>query len=734
MNNKSYLYIRTNEWCELKEVYKVGITKSIRDRNNSYITGEIIRGNFIKIFELDINHNQLNYIDKIIKIKFKKLNVYIDGGTEFYKKEINDKIEEYLNKSKIKFKLVKEDELNRINRINRSYKNYNNQTFINIINNYIKKRKEIKPKEHQIDIINKIDDFYLNNDIGNLIWTCGLGKSLMSIFIIKKLNFKKIIIGVPTCFLQNQFANEILQIFPNENNILIISSNNFNRENFKKIILNYDNDNKDDNNNNQPLFIITTYHSCHLFLNNEFIFDFKIADECHHLVGKDKYEFNDEEKRRFIQFHKIKSIKSLYMTATKKTILNKDFNDDIYYSMDDEKIFGKTIDEKSFKWAIDKDIITNYKIFIIQNEFNELLEIKDKMSSSSISNKDLFIAVYLTLKSLTILNENSPSHLLIYTNEIKDADLAKDYIKLILSYDIINIDLNNLYYNSLHSYLNNNDIENGLKEFQIKKYGIICCVQLFGEGVNCPIIDGITIACNMNSEIRIVQYLLRANRKYYKKPNKIAYYIIPYLSNENYNNLTHIIRQLANVDDTIEQKIMVSSFINNNNNKNELDDINYSSGDEPENYKYEFLENPELLLKIKMKLRNSKDLICDLKDEENEYNYIKSINKYLNLSSRIDYSNSKEKHEKFIENPDKYFLDKGVWISWCDFLGYETSHFLQTKDKWLNFCKEKEIKTVEDYKKLSFIFKELPKNPEDFYNDFSNIESELSIIKIRRRR
>ena len=58
--NKGYLYIRTNEWCDLKEVYKVGITKSIKDRNNTYITGEIIKGNFIKIFELDVNKNQLN--------------------------------------------------------------------------------------------------------------------------------------------------------------------------------------------------------------------------------------------------------------------------------------------------------------------------------------------------------------------------------------------------------------------------------------------------------------------------------------------------------------------------------------------------------------------------------------------------------------------------------------------------------------------------------------------------
>ncbi len=698
---KGYIYIRTNELCELNNVYKVGITNSIKDRNNTYITGEIIRGYFIKIFELDVNDNKLRLIDNIIKLKFKKLNVYKNGGTEFYDKIIIDKIDKFLIKNNISFILVNEDELNRINR--------KNNKLNNIIENFIKFKK-ITPKIHQKEIIEIIDNFYLNNKIGNIIWTCGLGKSLLSIFIIKKLNYKKIIIGVPSCFLQHQFAKEILEIFPNKNNILIYSSNiniKFIHD-FLSVIT------------DEPLFIITTYHSCHLFNNNEFIFDFKIADECHHLVGKD----DTQDKKRFILFHKINSIKSLYMTATKKTLMN---NDDICYSMDNQEIFGKNIDEKTFKWAIDNHIITDYKLIIIENQINELMEIKCKITSS-ISNKELFICVYLTLKSLTIFNENSPSHILIYTNEIKDAELVKNYIKEILSYGIIDINNDDLYYNSLHSQLDNKIIENGLEEFKNKKYGIISCVQLFGEGINCPIIDGITIACNMISEIKIVQYLLRANRIYHKKPDKIAYYIIPYLSNEKYMNIRHIIKQLANYDKTIEQKITVSQIAYSSSssyNINPLPSINPV---------YEFIENHELLLKIKMKLRNSKDLICDFTEEENEYNYIKTINKCLNLNSRIEYINSKENHENFIENPDKYFLSKGVWVNWCDFLGYDTNKFIQTKQKWINFCKEKQIKSIDDYNKLSIIFEELPKDPQDFYNDFSNISNELCLISNKKRR
>ena len=134
---KGYIYIRNNEWCQMKKVYKVGITKSIKDRNNSYITGEIIRGSFIKIFELEFNNDndkQLKYIDNIIKIKFKKLNVYIDGGTEFYDISIIDKIDDFLLKNNIKFKLINEDELNRLNQKNKN-------SLKNIINKYIQFKK-----------------------------------------------------------------------------------------------------------------------------------------------------------------------------------------------------------------------------------------------------------------------------------------------------------------------------------------------------------------------------------------------------------------------------------------------------------------------------------------------------------------------------------------------------------------------------------------------------------------
>jgi len=116
MNKSSYIYFRDNEWYKKEDIIKLGITSSIIERGDTYITGEIYRGKFIKIYKLNINFKDLNTLDKIIKNKFRYLNIYYGGGTEFYKREIINYLEHYLSSLKISYELFNEDELKRINR------------------------------------------------------------------------------------------------------------------------------------------------------------------------------------------------------------------------------------------------------------------------------------------------------------------------------------------------------------------------------------------------------------------------------------------------------------------------------------------------------------------------------------------------------------------------------------------------------------------------------------------
>jgi len=112
----SYLYIRDNEWYKKEDIIKLGITSSIIERGDTYITGEIYRGHFIKIYKLNCDKKYLNTIDKIIKKNFRYLNVYYGGGTEFYRRDIINYLEDYLSYLKISYELYNEEDLKRINK------------------------------------------------------------------------------------------------------------------------------------------------------------------------------------------------------------------------------------------------------------------------------------------------------------------------------------------------------------------------------------------------------------------------------------------------------------------------------------------------------------------------------------------------------------------------------------------------------------------------------------------
>jgi predicted helicase len=332
----SYIYIRDNEWYSQLDIYKVGITSSIKDRNSSYITGEFIKGSFIKIIELfNINNIKLKIIDKHLKNHFIYLHKYLNGGTEFYDRTILNEIEPFLSSININYRIINDNELKHINRRNNVISNY--KKLANLIihynndnnnnNNNNDNNNDIIPKDYQQDILLSINHFYSKYNIGKLIWACGIGKTIMSILISKQLNVKKIIIGVYSSYLQNQFANDIIKIFNNIDNILLIGSNkntDYNITTSIYIIKSFINDYSSDN---EPIFIITTYHSSYLL--NEFSFDFKISDECHHLVSSYKdidIDIDKDNYKKFINFHNIKSDKSLFMTATEKIINNDDNN------------------------------------------------------------------------------------------------------------------------------------------------------------------------------------------------------------------------------------------------------------------------------------------------------------------------------------------------------------------------------------------------------------------------
>jgi hypothetical protein len=429
------------------------------------------------------------------------------------------------------------------------------------------------------------------------------------------------------------------------------------------------------------------------------------------------------------------------MTATEKMISNDKKNSSYnIYSMDDKTLFGECIDLKTIGWAIDNQKITDYKLLVIKNTLLEVNTIIKNLKIS-ISNKDLFFSAFMTLKSIEKYEDLT--HVLIYTNSIKNALIVKQYIDIILDTNQLQIDKSQFYNKELHSKTNTN-LETEIEKFRKSKYGIIPCVYIFGEGFDLPKLNGITYSENMVSPIRMVQCGLRPNRLDKENPNKIAYLLIPYLdtdncgiSNNSFSHCRDIIYKMRNIDEKIEHKIIFGNIKTSNPIQSSSSTTYTSNPPSTSNILINLEENQDELLKLKLRLKYSKSLLSTQSEEQDEYDYIKMLNKEMNFTSFDDnntYINRKHEHKEYIEEPKDYFTKNGVWTNWYDFLGIDTSIFIQSKLEWIEFCKLLNITSIEDYFEKYKKNKELPSMPEEIYIGYTNIRNELSLIKNRNRR
>ena len=735
------LYLLTTNQLARDETIKFGMSMRIEYRWIDYL---VIFGDskYVYYYEfLDkLTREEILIIeDEILQLHKNERNEFFQ--TEYFyckdNKQFHQSIIDVLDNRKINYKV------HNTHNFDRKYYDNKPDTF----------EPNIKPKQIQItnngftpyyyqqEILDKIENFYANNDVGRILWACGLGKALLGILIVQKLNCKSVVIGVPSIYLQKQMKNEIMRIYNNHKNILYIGGETEKNENYTiESTTKEDDINKFINKKSYDCkFLITTYDSCNKLSNNKF--DFKIGDEAHHLVGSEFEKTKDS-------FHKIKSNKSLFMTATEKVVENNRTNK-IIYSMDDENIFGKVIDIKSINWAIENKKITDYNLIILKNTEDEINNIinslnlgeNNEVQNSIMHHKNLFLSAFMSLKSIEKYNELT--HILIYTNKTENSELVKKYIDVILELNIININKEKYYNKALHcnskENLNDTKLPDGsIKKGEITKFkqaswGIISSVYIFSEGFDCPKLNGVVFGENMESDIRIVQSVLRPNRLDSNIPDKKAYVIIPYIDtenfitdNESFDKCRKIIAKIRNVDEKIEQKINVVSLNKSFDSSNELtkEKIKY----------YHIIENGDELTKIILRLRYSKALGSINSEEQDKFNYVRELNKMLNIQSKEQYSDKviKDKHTNYIENPEEYFKLKGVWSNWYDFMGVDTMKFIQDKNDWIKFCKEKEVNSLVEYYNLCKKYDKVPNEPIDFYKDFTNISNELRFNKIRR--
>jgi superfamily II DNA or RNA helicase len=717
INTYNYIYIRTHNSYEKYNACKLGKTDNIPERDSQYITSEIERGNFEYVYEVQ----QANIIEKLLQTEFSKYNIKYNGGTEFFDKQIIPLIEPCFGKNNIKYRKLSKEEINKLVRPNR-VKNILKKINIKSLIKYLKKYKtndkiiKYKPRPDQEIIIEKSIKYFEKNDKGMLILVCGVGKTLLSLWITQKLNYKTILIGVPNKLLLKQWENVISNIFQNFPYMII--SGGVEIESIETFL----------QKNKNKYIIITTYASAHKVYKatkNKCMFKIKINDECHHLTTNNMKLANNTKK--YVQMLNIKSNKQLSLTATLKN-LESDTNDDNIVSNNNIEYFGEIIDGKSLLWAIENNIVCDYEIHtFVKTNIDEikLEEILTQFNIVEENDKRLFLSSYISL--LNIYEKHS-HHLLIYSNNKDNSLKLIKYIEMLLKNKYFEIP--NLYFSNYHSEMKSKDQKEIINNFDNSSNGIISCVYCLGEGWDFPLLDAVVFSENMSSNIRIVQSALRASRKNNNDINKITKIILPILNknnwfenndNQDFQKVNEVIYQLGLEDETIIQKIKVFNIeIKKNqayNKNNKFIKVNKLT----DKYNEKLTE----MLKLKITKRSSLNIT---------YERAKKIIAEKNIKSKESYYQLCDKDNRLSKDPEIVF--KGKFINWIDYLSIKRKYYdLDTCKNKVNEYLFLNPNIKKKYLNLSDISYELCKidelfPPNGLWVEYYNVKDLKHIIKI----
>jgi predicted helicase len=257
----------------------------------------------------------------------------------------------------------------------------------------VRLRKKHGPLEHQKQALAAVKEGLAEADRGKLIMACGTGKTFTSLLVAQTLagKGKLVLYMVPSLSLMSQsireWKNDAVEDFTafsacsdktvgnrKSDDQVIVSLHDLAfpaTTDPKQLASRVKNANPD-----KMTVVFSTYHSIDVIklAQIEFgleEFDLIICDEAHRTTGATLS--TDDDESTFVQIHSnenVKGAKRLYMTATpriygekaKEQAENENVN---LASMDDEKKYGKVLFHRGFGWAVENNLLTDYKVVVL---------------------------------------------------------------------------------------------------------------------------------------------------------------------------------------------------------------------------------------------------------------------------------------------------------------------------------------------------------------------------------
>lgn len=453
-----------------------------------------------------------------------------------------------------------------------------------------------KPFEHQETAISKTHEYFKNYNRGKLIMACGTGKTFTSLKIAEQEtnNNGLVLFLVPSIALLGQTLREwSAQASKPINPICICSdrrvtqqrSQNDDDETFAVInlALPASTDVRKIGSQLQHALdkdgmtvVFSTYQSIDViseaqqyYINNfinkdeifqnkkentKGIFDLIICDEAHRTTG---VTLSGQDESSFVKVHDnnfIKAHKRIYMTATPRlysdeTKTKASQNDAILASMDDEAIYGAEIYRIGFGEAVDRNLLSDYKVLVLtvgDKDISPLMQRIASGDSGEISTDDLSKMVgcinALSKKLLgdaAIIKDTDPDPMRKAVAFCQNIKVSKATTQMFNECEPAYFEdkteeekASMVYVQSKHidgsmSAPLRDELLSWLKATpdNDKECRMLTNVRCLSEGVDVPSLDAVLFLSARNSQVDVVQSVGRVMRK--AEGKKYGYIIIP---------------------------------------------------------------------------------------------------------------------------------------------------------------------------------------------------------------
>ncbi len=435
-------------------------------------------------------------------------------------------------------------------------------------------KKELR--DHQIKALNAIRDGLKNNDRGKMIMACGTGKTLTSLRIAEEIagKGKKVLYMVPSLALMSQTIRE----WKNDakDDFIAFSACSDNKVGKKKSTNDLIEVNLNDlafpattdarklseqvekSDQAKMIVIFSTYHSIDVISESQIKynldeFDLIVCDEAHRTTGA---TLVDEDESNFVKIHSnenVKGKKRLYMTATPRIYgdaarKKEDEGEVTLASMDDENIYGETLFHRGFGWAVENDLLTDYKVIVlvmdeqivsdrIQSTFTKSTELELDDATKMIGCYKALAKVGLNEKDDQIKDNLKPmKKALAFCQNIRTSQIfSSEFSNVVNDYssheDEPNDEKTDLKVELFHvdgtfNAEQRNEKLRWLKEDTDKNTcRVLTNARCLSEGVDVPSLDAIMFLHPRKSQIDVVQSVGRVMRK--SEGKNMGYVILP---------------------------------------------------------------------------------------------------------------------------------------------------------------------------------------------------------------